>query len=190
VVKLIAKRYLKDGVLTIVGQEDTFGKSLGDLKSLDLAESLYIGNIAANVSEVIDNIGVDQGFVGCIHKLKIGRKNVDLSYSASQSYESQAKFFEVHDCTSITCYRGNSCLNHGVCMPILNNHNLYSKDSFKCKCDTPFGGKYCEIRLDVCTSESPCIKGSTCINLPKGGFSCLCSKEKSHQLCSQSKPLY
>lgn len=43
--RLIAKRYLRDGMLTLEGQEDVAGRSQGSLKSLDLGENLYLGYV-------------------------------------------------------------------------------------------------------------------------------------------------
>lgn len=43
--RLVAKRYLRDGVLTLDGQEDVAGHSEGSLKSLDLAENMFLGYI-------------------------------------------------------------------------------------------------------------------------------------------------
>lgn len=43
--KIVARRYLKDGMLAIDGQETVSGKSLGTLNYLDLVENLYVGYV-------------------------------------------------------------------------------------------------------------------------------------------------
>ncbi|XP_015793858.1 agrin-like [Tetranychus urticae] len=177
VIKLVAKRYLKDGILTVEGQEDVAGASEGDLKSLDLAENLYIGHVPGRNSKIFENIGVKDGFIGCIHSLRIGRKDVDLSYPASKEL---IKVVDVHDCSDMPC-TSNTCLNGGSCHP----ESGPNFGSYECLCPVGFTGKNCEIKMDVCLNESPCIKGSTCALLPRGGFSCLCSQGQSGKICSQ-----
>lgn len=83
-IKVVAKRYLWDGMLSVEGQEDVSGKSLGALKSLDLTENLFLGYIPSKEKRIYENIGVNQGLVGCIHKFRIGRKDTDLRYPTSK----------------------------------------------------------------------------------------------------------
>ncbi len=84
VIKVVAKRYLWDGMLSVEGQEDVSGKSLGALKSLDLAENLFLGYVASKEKRIFENIGVSKGLVGCIHNFRIGRKDTDLRYPSSK----------------------------------------------------------------------------------------------------------
>lgn len=49
--RVIAKRYHKDGVLIFNGGEEVAGQSEGMLKSLDLNQDTYIGNIPTNYSK-------------------------------------------------------------------------------------------------------------------------------------------
>lgn len=49
--RVIAKRYHKDGVLIFNGGEEVAGQSEGMLKSLDLKQDTYIGNIPTNYSK-------------------------------------------------------------------------------------------------------------------------------------------
>ena len=43
--KIVAKRYKKDGMLAIDGQDTVKGKTVGTLESLDLVENLYVGYV-------------------------------------------------------------------------------------------------------------------------------------------------
>ncbi|KAI1287382.1 Agrin [Halotydeus destructor] len=174
-VKVVAKRYLKDGTLTIEGQDDMAGKSDGDLKSLDLADNLVLGNVATKQKRIFENIGVRQGFVGCIMKLRIGGKDIDLTFPGSKDV---LKVSEVHDCSDNPC-SGQVCKNGGICLP---DRSLLG--SYTCLCEPGFAGSGCDIPLSPCGHENPCIKGSTCTKLPKGGFSCLCPPGKTGKLCS------
>lgn len=49
--RVIAKRYHKDGVLIFNGGDEVAGQSEGMLKSLDLNQDTYIGNIPTNYSK-------------------------------------------------------------------------------------------------------------------------------------------
>ncbi|RWS04342.1 agrin-like protein [Dinothrombium tinctorium] len=175
-IKVVAKRYLRDGMLTVEGHEDVAGKSDGDLKSLDLAENLYFGDVSNKQRRVFENIGVKQGFVGCLYKLRIGRKDVDIRYPGSKDI---IKVHNVHDCEDMPC-TNNPCKNGGICLP----ERAPNYGSYSCSCDSGFTGKHCEIEVNPCGHENPCMKGATCTKLPQGGFSCLCPPGKTGKLCA------
>lgn len=178
-VKIVAKRYLKEGILTVDGQPDVSGFSEGELKSLDLAENLFIGSIPSKSLKIYDNVGVRQGFVGCIHRLGIGESDIDFSYPESKSI---LKINNVQDCQEAPCSQ-NKCENGGTCAPgSESNFN-----TFKCVCPKGFTGQNCEIKDEVCIQANPCIRGTICTLLPFGGFSCLCSHGKNGKICSKSK---
>lgn len=48
--KVSAKRYHRDGILSVDDMEDVAGQSSGHLKALDLAEDTYIGSVPSNFS--------------------------------------------------------------------------------------------------------------------------------------------
>ncbi|RWS26008.1 Agrin-like protein, partial [Leptotrombidium deliense] len=77
-VTVIAKRHLRDGRLTVSGQKEVVGKSPGFMKSLDLGDHLYLGNVPESERKIYENIGVDSGFVGHLMKFKVGARNFDL----------------------------------------------------------------------------------------------------------------
>ena len=170
VCKLVAKRYLRDGMLTIEGQEDVAGKAEGDLKSLDLAESLFIGNVQTNVSKIFDNIGVRKGFVGCIRSLRIGHRQLDLN--GDDSWEI-VKIHNVHDCSKMPC-ASTPCKNNGTCIP---EFSTGYNGNFSCNCPKGYIGINCETRYEVCNSkDNPCSKGTSCLPIAQGGFSCACNR--------------
>ena len=49
--RIAAKRYHKDGVLIFNDGEDVAGQSQGMLKSLDLNQDTFIGNVPANLTK-------------------------------------------------------------------------------------------------------------------------------------------
>lgn len=176
-VKVVAKRYLKDGTLTVEGQEDVAGKSSGDLKSLDLVESLYIGSVPLLTPKIVDNVGLKQGFVGCIHRIRVGSKELDLKMPGSKDI---LRNIEVIDCSDNPC-SSHPCKNEANCFPDKNH-----PDSFSCSCEEGFTGRTCEIPVSPCvSSENSCVRGSTCTKLPGGSFACLCPPGRSGTLCSE-----
>lgn len=173
-VKIVAKRYMKDGTLTVEGQDDVAGKSGGDLKSLDLAENLIIGSAGPNAAnKILDNIGVKRGFVGCLHRLRINGKASDLRIPESRDISYSA---EIVDCSSNPC-SSNPCLNDGVCLPD------QSSESYVCSCEVGYTGQNCAVKVASCGIDDPCVKGTSCTKLSAGGFSCLCH---SGSLCSEN----
>lgn len=48
--KVSAKRYHRDGILSVDDMEDVVGQSGGYLKALDLNEDAYIGSVPTNYS--------------------------------------------------------------------------------------------------------------------------------------------
>lgn len=177
-VKVVAKRYLRDGTLTVEGQDDVAGRSEGDLKSLDLAENMFLGNIPTKQKRIFENIGVRQGLLGCLHKLRVGVKDVDLHFPNSKDI---LKVSDITDCTENTCML-SPCKNDGICLPDRGHSG-----SFTCLCESGFAGKHCDIQVNPCGHENPCTKGATCTKLAKGAFSCLCPPGRSGKLCADSE---
>ncbi|XP_063988632.1 agrin-like isoform X5 [Diachasmimorpha longicaudata] len=109
-----AKRYHKDGVLIFNNGEDIDGKSQGILKSLDLNQDTFVGNVPTNYSRVFDNIGTNQGLLGCIRKLKINRLSVDLHINHDKEV---LETYRVKECTDNAC-ASLPCQNGATCQPI------------------------------------------------------------------------
>lgn len=97
---VVAKRYLREGVLSVSSQQDITGKADGELKSLDLAEKLYLGRIWSEYSKVYENIGTRKGLMGCLYLLRIGRVKVNLTYPGSLDI---LKAIGIVDCADIPC---------------------------------------------------------------------------------------
>ncbi|XP_015786514.1 agrin-like [Tetranychus urticae] len=105
-IKLVAKRYLRDGLLTVDKQRDVAGSAEGDLKNLDLAENLFIGHVtASNSSKIYDNIGITKGFIGCLYSMRIGRNPINLTYPGSNDI---LRMINVIDCSELPCFSDNS----------------------------------------------------------------------------------
>ncbi|XP_033609084.1 agrin isoform X4 [Cryptotermes secundus] len=169
--RVVVKRYHRDGMLKLDDYEDVAGQSQGSLKALDLVEDAYVGYVPTNVSKVFENIGTAMGLMGCIRKLKIGRRLVELHEGQDVMVEHVVGVRECGEnpCSSLPCLHGATC--HAI-----------DSDKFRCACTPEFSGDLCQERVDPCLSQ-PCTAGSTCDALPQGGFICMCPPGRKGKLC-------
>ncbi|CAL8148206.1 unnamed protein product [Orchesella dallaii] len=75
---ITAKRYNRDGLLRVDGEEDVKGTSPGSMKSLNLDHGGYMGFIPLNSTKIWETVGTSEGFVGCINRLKVGRRPIEF----------------------------------------------------------------------------------------------------------------
>ncbi|KAB7501347.1 Fibropellin-1 [Armadillidium nasatum] len=60
----------------------------------------------------------------------------------------------------------NPCFHGGVCS--------ISESGFTCNCEeTGYRGKFCDININECEEQNPCLRGSTCYDL-YGSYECVC----------------
>ncbi|CAL4160851.1 unnamed protein product, partial [Meganyctiphanes norvegica] len=171
--RVVAKRYQKDGILQVEGIEDAIGKAPGNLKSLDLRGSTYIGYVPHMEKRISENIGTSDGLVGCLRLVRINGRPLDLVWPGSPHVVSAE---HIGECSNSPCAQ-MPCENHGSCRPIENG-------SFRCICMEGYSGDRCEIRLDPCYSQ-PCLSGATCVSLPFDKFMCKCPPGRTGSLCDQ-----
>ncbi|KAK2712126.1 hypothetical protein QYM36_010977 [Artemia franciscana] len=77
--RISARRYRQDGMLQIDDEPEMYARSPGYLKSLDTNGQIVIGRLPGTVnSQVRENAGTGASFVGCLRKVRIDKKNVDL----------------------------------------------------------------------------------------------------------------
>ncbi|KAG0728646.1 Agrin [Chionoecetes opilio] len=171
--RVVAKRYQRDGILQLDDTEDSIGKAPGNLKSLDLRGSTYIGYVPTNDRRVWENAGTAEGLVGCLRSVRINGRPLDLVWPGSPHV---VRAEHVGECTASPCV-SLPCLNQGSCRPTDDGH-------FKCLCIQGFTGDRCEVRLDPCESQ-PCQAGATCVTLPTEGFLCKCPPGRTGTLCEQ-----
>jgi hypothetical protein len=67
----------------------------------------------------------------------------------------------------------NPCV-HGRCEPVLDS-------GFRCECERPYVGRFCERRFDICASN-PCVRGR-CSSVFEGTFTCACDAGFAGALC-------
>ncbi|CAH4031199.1 unnamed protein product [Pieris brassicae] len=165
--KVSAKRYHRDGILSVDNMEDVAGQSRGNLKALDLADDAYIGSVPTNYSRVYDNIGTRSGFIGCVKYLRIIRHQVTKKLGRPDSLVVALE--NVHECQSNPCM-SMPCKNGATCRAIEGSLTDYA-----CSCSIGFQGSNCEERLDPCESN-PCgyDESLLCDVGPDGGHVCRC----------------
>nr|XP_022901915.1 agrin-like isoform X3 [Onthophagus taurus] len=168
--KVIIKRYHRDGILKVDDNEDVAGQSQGNLRALDLEEDAFIGYVPSNYSRVYENVGIDRGLQGCIRRLRIGRRTVELH----RNRELVIKTEGVHECGESPC-SSVPCQNDGICKAL-------NSESYKCECKPTYVGDFCEKTVDGCISN-PCQGGSTCDSLPNGKFLCRCPPGRRGKTC-------
>ncbi|KAF4521048.1 hypothetical protein B566_EDAN008120 [Ephemera danica] len=143
---VVARRYHRDGVLKLDTSDDVAGQSQGSLKSLDLQEDAFVGYVPTQANNL--------GLIGCIRKLKIGRRVVELHAGRDPHVE---RTEGVHECGENPC-SGLPCHNSGTCLAI-------DSERYRCVCNAGYTGDVCEVQVAPCAS-SPCAAGSTCLELP------------------------
>lgn len=129
-------------------------------------------------SRVFENIGTDQGLQGCIRKLKIARKTIELHAKRDEWVLSTEGVKECGEnpCSSLPCKNG------GVCRPL-------DSELFRCECSSLFSGKFCENMVDPCLSN-PCREGATCDSLSTGKFFCKCPPGRKGDTCELGMYIY
>ncbi|XP_026732130.1 agrin-like [Trichoplusia ni] len=165
--KVSAKRYHRDGILSVDDMEDVVGQSSGHLKALDLNEDAYIGSVPTNFSRVFDNIGTRSSFIGCVKSLRIIRHQVTKKLGRPDSLVVAIE--NVQECQSSPCM-SMPCKNGATCKSVDGSTTEYT-----CSCPIGFQGANCDERLDPCESN-PCgyDEGLLCDIGADGGHVCRC----------------
>lgn len=104
-------------------------------------------------------------------------------YSSSQKFTAQPHMDSTMKKEALLC---DLCRNNATC--IIHDQ---TKD-LQCVCAPGFGGAYCEIAMDVCLAQSPCVNFGRCVSDPKlaSGFRCECPLGFNGDLCERSRVFY
>lgn len=119
------------------GKGPYIGNAEGKYIGLDLSEQLYLGGVP-DFDEISPDVGVSNGFVGCISRFKIGYNYVDITKEATTK----------HGITTCETCSHDKCKNRGVCQEAL------SPEGYSCICTPGYSGPTCEkLKGEAC---SPC----------------------------------
>ena len=168
---IIVKRYHKDSLLKILPNQAITGSSKGNQKFLDILNDTYVGFIPTQYDNIYDiNIGTHKGFQGCVRKLKINERLINMDNDEMILRKNQInQCYEQSSCFSKPCSHNASC------------EPLNSKD-FRCICNSNYFGQLCEHKINACL-KNECESGSTCIPLTSDEYICSCPLGKLGYKC-------
>ncbi|XP_078043463.1 terribly reduced optic lobes isoform X5 [Augochlora pura] len=160
------QRNRKEGTMLVDGEGPYRGMATGRKQGLDMKTSLFVGGVPSSAA-LTKHAAVTTGFVGCISRLVIGEKDVDLN-------DNQARGVGITNCE--TCAE-NPCNNGGVCQ------EAGTKNGYTCMCRAGYRGKHCDHVGQPCypgaCGEGKCVENET-------GFDCYCPHGKTGSRCENS----
>lgn len=113
--------------MLVDGEGPYKGTAAGRKQGLDLKALLFIGGVS-NDNIINKYAEINTGFVGCISRLMIGEKEIDLIGDQTDSVG-------ITNCE--TCAE-NPCNNGGVCQ------EAATKNGYICLCRADYSGKHCD----------------------------------------------
>ncbi|KAL4221641.1 hypothetical protein ACF0H5_019897 [Mactra antiquata] len=147
---------------------------------LDLSGNLFVGFVPQNFSFVLEKVGVNLGFVGCLKRLTAGQSGQALMYNLGYPNPSAHILagLDVSTCSDNPCM-SLPCKNDATCM-------MLNVDTYECLCAKGYTGSDCEAPIDMCT-ESPCHPSATCSLTDSGKFICHCPETRQGPNCEYEK---
>ncbi|XP_076397846.1 terribly reduced optic lobes isoform X10 [Megachile rotundata] len=164
------QRNRKEGTMLVDGEGPYKGVAAGRKQGLDLKSLLFIGGVPRD--NIVNKYAeVTTGFVGCISRLVIKDKEVDLIGEQTDSVG-------ITNCE--TCAE-NPCNNGGVCQ------EAATKNGYTCLCRAGYSGKHCDYVGQSCYPGA-CGEGH-CID-KEMGFECYCPYGKTGSRCETPLMIY
>ncbi|XP_034185288.1 terribly reduced optic lobes isoform X2 [Osmia lignaria lignaria] len=164
------QRNRKEGTMLVDGEGPFKGVAAGRKQGLDLKALLFVGGVPSD-NTVNKYAEITSGFVGCISRLVIGEKEIDL-------IDDQTNSVGITNCE--TCAE-NPCNNAGVCQ------EAATKNGYTCLCRAGYSGKHCDYVGQSCYPGA-CGEG-TCVD-KETGFECYCPHGKTGSRCEHSLTIY
>ncbi|XP_076237238.1 basement membrane-specific heparan sulfate proteoglycan core protein-like isoform X3 [Calliopsis andreniformis] len=164
------QRNRKEGTMLVDGEGPYKGITAGRRQGLDLKDLLFIGGVSS-YNTINKHAEVTSGFVGCISKLVIGEKEIDLIGDQTDS-------LGITNCE--TCAE-NPCNNGGVCQ------EAATKNGYICLCRAGYSGKHCD---HVGQSCFPGVCGEGKCEDKETGFECYCPHGKTGSRCESTIKIY
>lgn len=131
---------------------------------LNLEENLYLGGVPMFDNISPDAVSARRGFVGCISRLVINERELQLNQEA----------IKTEGITSCEPCAEDPCKNNGVCL------ETQTKNGYTCVCQDGFTGKNCQAVGSQCTLDV-CNSGR-CENTDDG-IQCYCPLNRTGDRC-------
>lgn len=188
---IVAKRYNRDGLLRVNDEEDVKGTSPGSMKSLNLDQVGFMGLVPLNATKIWEIVGTSAGFIGCVHKLRVGRRPIDFLGTRDPLINSMQN---VYQCLNVKFdHTHQDHHQHTTPMYGLNNEaeDISLVDSISA-IETPLSSvNMSDIGIGIGIQESPCIGANKnpCRNYGlcwtdfAQGYKCICHPEYSGKHC-------
>ncbi|XP_026667400.1 basement membrane-specific heparan sulfate proteoglycan core protein-like [Ceratina calcarata] len=160
------QRNRKEGTMLVDGEGPYKGIAAGRKQGLDLKALLFVGGVPSD-SSITKYAEIKTGFVGCISRLVIGEKEVDLIGDQTDSV----------GITNCEICAENPCNNGGVCQ------EAATKNGYTCLCRAGYSGKHCDYVGQSCYPGA-CGEGK-CVD-KEMGFDCYCPYGKTGSRCENS----
>lgn len=167
-----ARLEMSNSSLIVDDQDIIFGYDPSPFNTLNVHSNLFLGGYS-NFINISSITGVDVGLNGCISRLSINNRAIDLVQDAEFG-------FGVTQCDSSFC-TGNPCLNGGSC--------IERGSSFVCVCNAVYTGPLCGSLINPCIEgASVCADGSTCVpNVDGLSFGCRCPLGSGGDTCDEGE---
>ncbi|XP_039152495.1 basement membrane-specific heparan sulfate proteoglycan core protein isoform X13 [Drosophila simulans] len=163
-------RFKRDGYIQVDEQHPVAFPTLQQIPQLDLIEDLYIGGVPNWELLPADAVSQQVGFVGCISRLTLQGRTVELIR--------EAKYKEgITDCRP--CAQG-PCQNKGVCL------ESQTEQAYTCICQPGWTGRDCAIEGTQCT---PGVCGAGRCENTENDMECLCPLNRSGDRCQYNEIL-
>uniref|UniRef100_A0A336LPI6 CSON010513 protein n=1 Tax=Culicoides sonorensis TaxID=179676 RepID=A0A336LPI6_CULSO len=131
---------------------------------LNLEENLYLGGVPNYDNIARDAVHEKRGFVGCISRLSINEREIQLNQEAIKSEGTTA----CEPCAN------EPCKHAGVCL------ETQTKSGYTCVCQEGYTGKNCQVEGNQCTPDV-CNTGR-CEDTDDG-VSCFCPLNRTGDRC-------
>ncbi|XP_039611708.1 basement membrane-specific heparan sulfate proteoglycan core protein isoform X4 [Polypterus senegalus] len=167
--RITAERNNQHGTLKINDEKVISKSSPGKAQGLNIHTPMYLGGVP-NLNIIPKPANISELFEGCIGEVSINGKKVDISYSFTRSED-------ISQCTDDSPCDRMPCLNKGTCF-------LTGEYEYQCICKEGYEGDRCEIIVDMCLAENPCMNGAVCTKKQ-----CVCPMGFTGQFCEKESPI-
>ncbi|KAG2459685.1 PGBM protein, partial [Polypterus senegalus] len=167
--RITAERNNQHGTLKINDEKVISKSSPGKAQGLNIHTPMYLGGVP-NLNIIPKPANISELFEGCIGEVSINGKKVDISYSFTRSED-------ISQCTDDSPCDRMPCLNKGTCF-------LTGEYEYQCICKEGYEGDRCEIIVDMCLAENPCMNGAVCTKKQ-----CVCPMGFTGQFCEKVNPV-